>query len=162
MLRDSSPERETLSRLYFNNMKKIELTQGQYAIIDDQDYELVSSKKWFFQKVPQNSGYARATGGIFMHRFIMKTPAGMETDHINGNRLDNRRSNLRICTKQQNCWNRKVGIGRYRGVYHHKNRWVAQITKDGVRRIIGRFQTESEAKKAYDLMAKELYGEFAP
>lgn len=94
-------------------MKEIPLTKGYKTIVDDEDYDFLM--RWRWHAVIAHSVYAerceRPRGGkikhIMMHRVINNTPDGMETDHINGNGLDNRRSNLRSVTKNQNQWNRK-------------------------------------------------------
>jgi len=90
-------------------MRQIELTQGKFSIIDDEDFEYISQWKWYYL----NLGYAvRKSGGranqklVYMHRAIMCPPDELDIDHINRNRLDNRRSNLRICTRKENLANR--------------------------------------------------------
>lgn len=125
-------------------MKKIKLTQNKYALVDNVDFEYLNHFKWHY-----GHGYAvrgfhkdKTYHTIFMHRLIMNTPFGLETDHINRNRLDNRRENLRICTKQSNQHNRskqknnKSGVT---GVSWHKasNEWIIQIRKDGTTKYLG-------------------------
>lgn len=138
--------------------------------MDDADYEELNKYKWSLGG--SHSSYAvRCTGKagarkwIYMHRAIMNTPAGMDTDHINRNRLDNRRCNLRICTRSENNGNR---IGRpnskskYRGVWPvGPNRWVSQIAFKKQRYTVGSFRTEEEAARAWDSKARELFGKFA-
>lgn len=139
------------------------------VIIDDEDYERVISKKWHLQP----NGYAyraqkyknsRKCYGIYMHRFIMNAEKGQSVDHINGNRLDNRKENLRFCTYSQNHMNRKKSEGRhskYKGVTKNKNSWQAQIRKDSKSLYLGMFKTEEEAAKKYNEVAREMFGEFA-
>src|SRR6185503_18274808 len=97
-----------------------------------------------------------------MPRLIMNCPDDMVIDHINGNRLDNQRSNLRICTQQQNIWNSRKKRGysnKYKGVTQDKrfpNSFRAIIQG----KYLGTFKTSEEAKVIYDLKAKELYGEY--
>lgn len=150
-----------------DEVRYIPLTQGKFAIVDAADYERVSRHKWH---VSRHGGrlyaYRKARGRtIPMHRFIMNPPKGMVVDHIDGNGLNNRRCNLRICTQRQNVYNsRPSGAGSsYKGVRWDKERrrWMAAIY-DGTRRIhLGRFDDEAEAARAYDRKAFELFGEYA-
>ncbi len=100
-----------------------------------------------------------------MHNLIMCPPEGLYVDHINGNGLDNRRSNLRIVTKQQNTFNsaHKGGTSKYKGVCLEKESgmWKAYITKDGKKKSIGRFALEDDAARAYDNEAISLFREHA-
>lgn len=102
---------------------------------------------------------------IYLHREVAGTPPGMLTDHINGDRLDNRRSNLRIATPSQNAANSADRRRRsaYRGVYHHTptGRWIAQVSDAGRPRHLGIFDTPEEAAAAYDLAASARWGEYA-
>lgn len=116
-------------------MKHMQLTQGKSAIVDDKDFEFLNQWKWYY-----HHGYAARgvykkgkTRVIFMHRVINQTPFRYETDHINENKLDNRRKNLRTVTSQQNKFNikkRKTNISGYKGVSWNKNtkKWRATIT----------------------------------
>jgi hypothetical protein len=90
----------------------------------------------------------------------------MQCDHINHNGLDNRRCNLRLCTHQQNCFNKKPKPGctnKYKGVYrsHESKKWRAEIRRNGRKIHIGHFDYEQDAAIAYDDYAIELFGEFA-
>ena len=145
--------------------KIIPLTQGKEAIVDDEDYEWLSQWKWFISK----RKYASRHFGdklMYMHRMIMNTPSGMETDHINGNELDNRRENLRICTRKENARNIKYNSNNtsgYKGVVWDKRnkKWRAQISYDKINKTLGRFENILDAVLAYDTAAKELFGAFA-
>lgn len=99
----------------------------------------------------------------YLHRLITNAPKGLQVDHINGNRLDNRKINLRICSSSDNSKNRPKNKGNYKGVYLDKlrNKWIAQITKNYKCYHIGSFEKEIEAALAYNEKAKELHGEFA-
>lgn len=145
-------------------MKKIYLTHGGYTKVDDEDYEWLSSWNWY----QDNHGYARSwveNQHTRLHRLIMNRPKGM-VDHINGDKLDNRRNNLRIVTPSQNAINKKIrrdsktGIRgvRYRWQYGF---WQARITREGKRVSLGHFKTKEEATKAYQKAAPQVYGEYA-
>jgi hypothetical protein len=148
-------------------MKNISLTQGKFAMVDDEDYEYLNRHKWYFEK-----GYAARKEGVirgkitYMHRVIMQTPDGMDTDHINGNKLDNRRENLRVCTHAQNTRNRNYQINNtsgYKGVSFDKsrNKWHVAIKVNGLHINKGRYDTVEEAARAYDEAARYYFGEYA-
>jgi len=155
-------------------MVKIPLSQGQFALVDDEDFEWLNQWKWSAGK-RRNTFYAFRSVSIkgeqfhiYMHRLITEAPKGKETDHANGNGLDNRRRNLRVCTVRQNQYNqakRKNSLSQYKGVSLNKRvkvkKWVAGITKNGKNIHLGYFKDEIDAAKAYDRKAKELCGEFA-
>lgn len=143
--------------------------------IDRQDYDL-SNFKWYIK-----GGYAQRSVWIkstpeskirSMHRIIVQRMIGRvllsseQVDHINGNKLDNRRANLRLATNQQNKWNRGSRLGsssRYVGVAYYPvtKRWIARIKLSGTQVNIGYFSTELEAAWMRDQYALELHGEFA-
>ncbi len=155
-------------------MKKIPLTQGKYAVIDDEDYDWLAKWKWHAHQYC-GRWYALRTvylgGGrkhrenriIRMHREILNTPQGMETDHANGNGLDNRRSNLRICTRSQNAANRKVNKSGYKGVHLHKQtgKWHPRIKVNYESISLGLFENQKDAARAYDKAARHYFGQFA-
>lgn len=130
--------------------------------IDEADYPLVSSLKWHVHI----SGYAchsvNERKKLFMHQLIMDAKM---IDHINGDKLDNRKQNLRICTHQQNMQNSRPrkGTSPYKGVSWHNTRkeWRAQIYHNGKKMHLGSFATDVEAARAYNKKARELFGEFA-
>jgi len=154
-------------------MKKIPLSQGKVAIVDDEDFDWISKFKWCVALGNKQKPYAirgRYKNGthltIRMHREILDTPKGIEGDHINGDTLDNRRANLRNCTKLQNSQNRlpqNKKIGKYKGVTwdSESNKWRAKIRYKRKLHHIGYFVNEIMGASAYDLKAKELFGEFA-
>ena len=162
-------------------MKEIHMTQGYKALVDDEDYDFLMQWKWRAVKRPHNSGhiYARRVvrkkingkiteKTIWMHRFILNVPSGMLVDHANGNGLDNRRSNIRICNFAQNSRNRKRHSnkpGVYKGVYVAERatgiRYRSQIFFNGKSIEVGAFATEIEAARAYDAAARKYFGEFA-
>lgn len=152
-------------------MKLIQLSQDRFAQVDDADYEFLNQWKW----QPDKDGYARRAKyiegkwtSVIMHRVIMNTPKGMQTDHIDLNKLNNQKSNLRICTSSQNAMNKKkrklnTKTSIHRGAYFVKkmNRWKSSIRKESVYIHLGYFHTEAEAAHAYNAAALELFGEFA-
>lgn len=152
-------------------MKTIPLTKGKVALVSDCDYEYLSQFNWYFSG---EKGYAarktsRVNGKqstISMHAQIMDTPKGMQTDHINSNKLDNRRENLRVCTQSQNMGNTKKREGNksgYKGVYWNKaqRKFKAQIKIEDVCIYLGSYDDPVDAAISYNVAAKEHYGEFA-
>jgi hypothetical protein len=146
------------------DIRRIPLGEGQFAIVDAADYEWLKQHQWHFW-----NGYAarqekRKT--IYMHREIMQPPKGMVVDHINHNKGDDRRVNLRVCTQRENILNHtKKGqsISRFKGVEYNRLRrkWYVRIRFHGERIRIGYFDDEVEAARAYDRKAVELSGVFA-
>lgn len=122
-----------------------------FVLIDDSDYELVKDYSWHIHR-SSNRDYARAwINGRreYMHRLIC--PAEL-VDHINNNGLDNRRSNLRSASKSLNALNSKVrndNTTGYKGVAFSHGKYVAEISKDGKRHYLGRFDTAEDASQAY-------------
>ena len=150
------------------------LGNGLFAICDWCDFNSVKSFKWNSTSLDSRVQWAWAhdveNGGekrkkVAMHNVIMKPSEGFIVDHINGNGLDNRRSNLRIVTRQQNTFNsvHKGGTSKYKGVALDKESglWRAYIAKDGKRTWLGRFPDELSAAIAYDKAAKDMFGEYA-
>jgi hypothetical protein len=148
-------------------MKYIKLNKNKRAMVDNKDYDWVSTYKWYAN--PHAGGWRALTGkGMSMHRLIMGFPVGLEVDHINGNQLDNRRLNLRVCTKTQNLQNSKLSKdskNKYKGITFVKRYkikpWKASIMLNGKRYWLGQYATQEDAGSAYDKKAVELFGEFA-
>lgn len=154
--------------------KEIELSQGKVALVDDADYDWLNQWKWTAVSGKNSKGngggfYAIRrkrwmTKNIIMHRVILNAPNGLEVDHINGDGLNNTRSNLRLCTHNQNTWNRTVKNKNkfgYTGISKRGNRFRAEIRCHGKKIMIGTFENVIDAAKAYDKKAQELFGEFA-
>jgi len=160
-------------------MKIINLTQGQSTQVDDEDFEKLNKYKWFawFCK-STNSYYAiRQTKGtpqivVRMHREVVNCPKGKVVDHINGDTLDNRKENLRICTQGENTKNRrdknKNNTSGLKGVCLRKTKhkgkvyqtWVAQIGIDKKRVYLGSFKTKELAHEAYKEASKKYHKEY--
>jgi hypothetical protein len=140
-----------------------QVRDGREFIFDKEDYELVKQYVWNIDKF----GYVLTNGYINkLHRLLLElTDENKLVDHINHNPSDNRRCNLRVCTQQQNHQNqiKTRGSSLYKGVYWNKyaNKWQAQIKHNNKRIYLGLFTFESEAALAYNIKAKELFGEFA-
>jgi hypothetical protein len=150
-----------------DEVRYIALTRDSFAIVDAADYEWLNQYKWCASDA-SNPYACRHKNGVtvFMHREIMQTPKGMVVDHIDGSRQNNRRSNLRICTQQQNVFNcrkRRDTISRFKGVTWNKDarKWAAGITYDGEPIYLGLFDDEIVAARTYDFKAMELFGEYA-
>lgn len=157
-------------------MKKVPVSKGKYlATVDDEDFERVSSMSWYAMK-GANTRYAGRVpvkdgvrGSYFsMHRFVLGiTDPEIIVDHITHDGMDNRKSNLRVVTAQQNRFNAKPEIrakaaSRFFGVYRNtsgkKNPWKAGVMKDSRYQHLGCYKTELEAANAYDLAAIEIHG----
>lgn len=150
-------------------MKKICLTKGYVALVDDEDYEELSKHKWCYD----GSGYAiRSTTlergkykRVYMHHAIIGKKEGLYVDHINGNKMDNQRKNLRHVTGSQNAQNSKssAGASRYKGLTWHKptHTWSVRIMVDGRRLSLRYFKSEEDAALAYNAAAVKYFGEYA-
>lgn len=165
-------------------MKEIQLTRNKVAIVDDEDYQKINQYKWWtFKSKYNNNFYASAKidgKDVLMHRYILglEDPK-IQIDHKNRNALDNTRENLRIVSNQENSFNRgknknnksgykgvwfaRYGYNYYKGKktrYENTKPWIAGIKHNGKNKTIGYFATAEEAAKAYDIKAKELFGDF--
>jgi hypothetical protein len=139
--------------------------------VDDEDFEELSKYKWHFQSAGKDYFYGYAIRNykgkrIRMHRVLTNAQDEEQVDHINCNPLDNRRKNLRICTNQQNGFNRqkiKQFTSKYKGVYWNseRKRWWAMIRHNGKQIFLGSFTIEKWAAEAYDMAAKDMFKEFA-
>lgn len=156
-------------------MKQIPLTQGLFALVDNEDFEELNKFKWCAIKVRESNNYYAARGvnmktttlGIKMHRYILGlTDPKIKCDHIDHNGLNNQRYNLRPSTNAENTRNRGSkpnSSSIYKGVTWNKKakKWIAQININGKNKYLGSFIDEIEAAKVYDVMAKLHHGEFA-
>ena len=155
---------------------EITLHGGRRALVDDDDYERLRGVRWHVMKLggpkAKLAYWYAARGGregepanVLMHREIMGVGPSEIVDHVNGDTLDNRRCNLRVATRSQNCANRQKNVGRvgYKGVYRPRGsqRYYATITAVGETYPLGSFEDQVEAALAYDMKAIELFGPFA-
>jgi hypothetical protein len=160
-------------------MKLIPLTKGQFAIVDDDDFEWLSEWKWCATRqghdrwravrgesrfdLPRRAKYRPVVRMVLMHRQILGATTGQSVDHINGDPLDNRRVNLRIATQAQNLLNKRAAMrngretSKYKGVSLDRLRW--RVSFKG--KYIGWFKDEEEAARAYDMAALQHDAQFA-
>ena len=151
----------------------VPLSQGKVAKISTSDIDLVSGFNWNVRtdgprlyaarSTPRDSEYKQAS--VVMHRAIMNPENGFVVDHINGDGLDNRRENLRVCTTQENCWNSKkktTNKSGFKGVsIHVSGKWRATIFVSGKQISLGLYQSPEDAAEAYKKAASEKFGIFA-
>jgi hypothetical protein len=146
-------------------MKEIFLNQGKVALVDDEDYGWLMKFKWSVSREYASRGNG-ANKKIRMHREIMGAPSSAEVDHINGNTLDNRKSNLRVVTHSENMKNRKLNSNSktgYKGVCYDKLNGMYHVTLryNGKKVFLGRYKNVVDAALAYNRGALEYFGEFA-
>lgn len=148
-------------------MKYIKLTNGSIALVDDEDFDWISKFNWYFLKANRSdNGYAYTTKkgmSILMHRLIMNTPKGLFTDHINRNKLDNRKENLRIVTPSENNLNTKLkstNTSGYRGVTFHKEKrkFMSQLSFNNNYFFLGYFDNPKDASRAYEEKLGQIHG----
>lgn len=160
-------ERPTVEQPKNGNIRFIPLTKGKIAVVDLKDYECLKQYKWY-ATCSDGRYYAYRSFNkscMSMHRYIMNAPKDKVVDHIDGNGLNNRRSNLRICVIRENVHNcrGRYKTSKYKGVHWNKKagKWVSSITEKGKYRFLGHFKNEIEAAKVYDKAAKKSFCEFA-
>lgn len=155
-------------------VKEIQLTKGQVTLVDEHMFDYLNQWKWYANKI-NGKFYAvrnlrinkKYAGCILMHRLITNNnDSKMHTDHCNANTLDNRKENLRICTAQQNNFNRNIGIcntSGFKGVSWHKvaKKYSVTIEKNKKKHYLGLYKDIKEAAKIYNQAAIKFFGEFA-
>lgn len=160
-------------------MKTIRLSNGEECLVDDEDFDMLSSINWFPKVAERSSTYATCNTNkkyglakSSMHRVVMKAEKGQYVDHINGNGLDNRKENLRLCTNSENLRNRnkrnKKDSSKYKGVSkmvpkgpNHSKLWRSYINLNGKQYFLGNYYSEEEARQAYDNAVVLHHGKFA-
>ena len=153
-------------------MTEIPLTQGMVTVVDDEDFDYLNQWKWHVLRVEKLCYAVRSVrkgkGGsqILMHRQLLNVPKGKETDHKDGDGLNNCRSNLRICNHQQNHYNLRNQVNTssiYKGVHwdKDKHKWRASLKVEGKIKRLGRFKDEVQAALAYNWAALNYFGEYA-
>ena len=135
------------------------------AIIDDEDYEKVMQHKWSFSRSTRYPRCGTKNGTMYLHRFVLGLTKEdkVVVDHKNGNVLDARKENLRICSRKQNSQNRIKVLAKsgFKGVRKCWNKWQAVIQVNGKTVVIGSYDNKIDAAKAYDEAAIKYFGEFA-
>lgn len=168
--RNFQPRREAIVRVEppppaTDAVCHIPLTKGKYAIVDTADFIWLRRFRWHATCTRGRYYAATVINGksISMHRLIMNPPPGRVVDHIDGNGLNNRRRNLRVCTPQENACNRAPAgaDSRFRGVYPAGEKWGAKICHKGKEYLLGFFDDELDAARARDRKALELHGKYA-
>lgn len=154
-------------------MKTISLTRDKVALVDDIDFDFLNQFNWYAWEEPKAKNLYYAVRNIStdtgrttlrMHNVLLTPIRGYDVDHIDGNGLNNQRSNLRYLTHALNNTNCRTVEGKsaYKGVTRYRNGWQARISANGVRSHLGCFESEKDAAKAYDRAALELFnGQFA-
>jgi hypothetical protein len=159
-------------------MKRIALRgrhSDKFALVADEDFDKINKYKWFLVNyLVVNLSYIKGSGRknqkqirTHMHRLVMDAPLGFDVDHIDHDALNNQKSNLRICTHQQNGFNQSIQTRNKSSIYkgvswcRFNKAWRSYIVKDNKQKTLGYFKQEYHAAMAYDIWAKELFGEFA-
>lgn len=150
----------------------LETASGHRILVDADDFSRLSAYRWFvqasgggglrpFRRTPRPEGSKL----VYLYRDLMEPPPGMVVDHINGDTLDNRRCNLRVCTRAENSRNgparKRVTSVRSKGVHAAGKKFEARIMADGLSHYLGVFATEAEAASAYNTAAVALHGDYA-
>ncbi len=148
-------------------MQKLALNTGHVTLLDDDDFERARAHRWCFTPSSDGrGGYAHCKGVGYLHRFVLRAEPGVEVDHIDGDRLNNTRANLRRCTSRQNKQNSAVkrnSVSGLKGAQYNPRygTYSARIRVNGVRINLGTFPDPESAHAAYAKAAVEHFGAFA-
>lgn len=156
------------------DMKQIELSgkrgAGKFALVDDEDYEELNKFRWYYNQHGYVTRVSLVREGrrdkkhIQIHRVIMKTPRGMDTDHRDGDKLNNQKINLRICNRMQNSRNSKIQLNNksgFTGVHNHCGKWQANITINKKRIVLGSYRNIEDAIIKRREAVLKYFGEYA-
>jgi hypothetical protein len=149
--------------------KRIPLTRGQSTLVDAADYDRLSRWKWLLVGDGYAGRFDRTTRPprlIYLHRVVLGAQSGQHVDHINGDKLDSRRDNLRLVTHRQNTQNQRISslnTSGYKGVCWHKGtgKWHVRITVNGQRLHLGYYDDLEKATLLYDAAARHFFGQYA-
>lgn len=148
----------------------VTLKNGRQFQIDEDDWDSVKHIKWNIHLMRKGYKYVytfqktdKSRKMIYLHRMLMNCKNPMFVDHINGDTLDNRKSNLRVLTNRQNQWNQKRvrGFVPYKGVTFENGAYRSRIRINGKKKSLGRFKTAIEASNAYNQASLELHGSYS-
>lgn len=146
----------------------IKTSSGKVFIIDREDYKKVSLYKWHISShgyVKRDEWNGKNRKVVYLHRYILEINNTKSlVDHVNGDKLDNRKSNLRLCNRSQNACNSKLSKNNssgYKGVRKKRKKWQAYFKFNGKQKSIGVFETKQEAALAYNKKVLAVFGEFA-
>jgi hypothetical protein len=145
---------------------KVPLTRGMFAVIDIADISKLSDRNWYANDC-KGKNYATSRRGnkqTYLHRWLTRAPAGLRVDHVDGDTLNNRRENLRVCTHQQNLFNQRLSASNTSGktgVGRHGKNWCARIKVNGRTIRLGSFDHFEEAVAARLAAEKRYFGDFA-
>jgi hypothetical protein len=150
-------------------MREIKLSQNKIALVDDEDFEELNKHKWFFGEYAKRNirnKDKKKQEQVRMHRVIMNAPKTKEVDHIDGDKLNNQKNNLRLCTKIENLRNKgklKTNISGFKGVSYDKklNKWKAQISVNNKKIYLGIFDDKLLAYDKYCIACKKYHGNFS-